>query len=128
MQPLFLDLERVLRIHASVIEHYGGSPGVRNVGLLQSALAQPPAMFDGQYLHKDFFEMAAAYLFHLVKNHKFIDGNKRVGASSAIVFLAINDIEIEADKDGLVELTLAVIRGEANKQQIAEFFRTRSLA
>jgi death-on-curing protein len=69
--------------------------------------------------------MAAAYLFHLVQNHAFIDGNKRIGAASAIVFLSMNDIEIEADEDGLVELTLKVACGNAAKPEIAEFFRSR---
>jgi death-on-curing protein len=83
-------------------------------------------MFGGKYLHTDLFEMAAAYLFHLVQNHPFIDGNKRVGAAAAIVFLALNDVVLEADEDGLVELTLSVARGEAGKQQIADYFRERA--
>lgn len=126
MQPLFLDIERVLHIHRSLIERYGGSEGLRDVGLLHSALAIPQASFGGQWLHNDLFEMAAAYLYHLVQNHAFVDGNKRVGAAAAIVFLALNDVEIEADEDGLVELTLAVARGESGKQEIAAFFRAKS--
>ena len=124
-QPLFLDIDRVLRIHKSLIEHYSGSEGVRDVGLLQSALAMPQASFGGKFLNADLIEMAAAYLYHLVQNHAFIDGNKRVGAATAIIFLAMNDIEIESDEDGLVELTLAVAKGEVGKQEIAEFFRGR---
>ena len=69
--------------------------------------------------------MAAAYLYHLVQNHPFVDGNKRIGAASAIVFLAINDIQIEDDEDGLVELTLGVATGQIGKTEIAEFFRSR---
>jgi death-on-curing protein len=123
MLPLFLDIDRVMRTHSSLIEHYGGSDGIRDVGLLHSAIAMPQASFGGQLLHKDTFEMAAAYLYHIVQNHPFIEGNKRTGAAAAIIFLAMNDIEIEADEDGLVELTLAVAKGEVGKQQIAEFFR-----
>lgn len=126
MQPLFLQLEQVLRTHSSLIEQYGGADGVRDLGLLQSALAMPQASFGGQLLHSDLFEMAAAYLYHIVQNHPFIDGNKRTGAAAAIIFLAINDIEIEADEDGLVDITLAVARGEAGKQEIAAFFRAKS--
>lgn len=126
MQPVFLDFEQVLQIHRSLIDRYGGSEGIRDTGLLKSAIAQPQAMFGGKYLHADIFEMAAAYLFHLVMNHPFIDGNKRIGAAAAIVFLALNDVLIEADEDGVVELTLAVARGEASKPQIAEFFRERA--
>jgi death-on-curing protein len=121
--PWFLDLDRVLRTHHSLIESYGGAEGVRDVGLLHSALAMPQASFGGAFLHKDLFEMAAAYLYHIVQNHPFLDGNKRTGAAAAIIFLALNDIELEADEDGLVQLTLAVAQGKAGKQQIAAFFR-----
>jgi death-on-curing protein len=127
MQPLFLDIEQVLQIHRSLIERYGGSEGVRDIGLLHSALTTPQSSFGGQALHNDLFEMAAAYLYDLVQNHAFIDGNKRVGVAAAIVFLALNNIEIEADQDGLVKLTLAVARGESGKREIAEFFRARSV-
>jgi death-on-curing protein len=125
MQPQFLDIDRVLRIHRSLIEQYGGAAGVRDAGLLQSAVAMPQASFGGQWLHSDLFEMAAAYLFHIVQNHPFVDGNKRTGAATAIIFLAMNDVEIEADEDGLVELTLAVAKGERGKQDIAAFFRAK---
>ena len=108
MPPFFLDLDRALRTHRSLIAEYGGSDGVRDVGLLQSALAMPQASFGGEYLHKDLFEMAAAYLYHIVRNHPFVDGNKRTGAATAIIFLALNGIELRADEDGLVALTLAV--------------------
>lgn len=126
MLPLFLDLDHVLRTHHSLIETYGGAEGIRDVGLLHSAIAMPQASFGGQFLHKDLYEMAAAYLYHIVQNHPFLDGNKRAGAAVAIIFLAINDVTIEADEDGLVELTLAVAQGKAGKGEIAEFFRKRS--
>jgi death on curing protein len=124
LQPRYLNMERVMQIHRSVIEHYGGAEGVRDVGLLHSALAMPQTSFGGELLHQDLFEMAAAYLYHLVQNHAFIDGNKRVGAAVAIIFLAMNDIEVKADEDGLVELTMAVASGNAGKAEIATFFRT----
>lgn len=126
MEPVFLDLEHILQIHRSLIERYGGAEGLRDAGLLQSALAMPQASFGGQLLHKDLFEMAAAYLFHLVQNHAFLDGNKRIGAATAIVFLSLNEVEIEADEDGLVELTLSVASGKSGKDEIAAFFRERS--
>jgi death-on-curing protein len=117
MPPLFLDLERVLRTHRSLIAEYGGAEGMRDVGLLHSAIAMPQACFGGQHLHKDLFEMAAAYLYHIVQNHPFLDGNKRTGAATAIIFLAINGIELEPDEDRLVDLTLAVAQGDAGKQE-----------
>jgi death on curing protein len=124
--PFFLDLEQVMRLHASMIERYGGTGGTRDVGLLQSAIAMPQMAYGGEYLHTDIFEMAAAYLYHIVQNHPFLDGNKRTGAAAAIVFLAMNEIRIEADEDGLVDLTLSVARGESGKPEIAEFFRKRA--
>ena len=122
--PLFLDLDHVIRLHRSLIEEYGGLEGVRDVGLLLSAIAMPQAAYDGEYLHSDIFEMAAAYLYHIVQNHSFLDGNKRTGAAAAIVFLAMNDIQIDNDEEGLVELTLSVATGQAGKAEIAEFFRS----
>lgn len=123
MPPFFLDLDMVLRIHRSLIERYGGSEGLRDASLLHSAIAMPQASFGGESLHKDLFEMAAAYLYHIVQNHPFLDGNKRTGAAAAIIFLDLNGIEIKADEDGLVELTLRVAGGQAGKPEIAEFFR-----
>ncbi len=119
----FLDIEKVIRLHKELILHYGGAYGIRDAGLLKSAVSMPQASFDGQYLHTDIFEMAAAYLYHLTQNHPFVDGNKRVGAASAIIFLEINDIQIHNDEDGLVELTLKVASGKAGRQTIADFFQ-----
>lgn len=123
MPPQFLTLAEVVAIHADQIARYGGAIGVRDVGLLQSAVAVPSAGFEGQFLHADLFEMSAAYLFHLVKNHPFLDGNKRVGAAAADVFLALNGIQLDAEQDEYADLVLSVARGEANKTAIATFLR-----
>ena len=123
MTPLFLDIGLVLRAHLSLIERYGGETGVRDIGLLHSAVAMPQVSFGGELPHKDLFEMAGAYLFHIVQNHPFIDGNKRTGAAAAIIFLDMNGVEIEADEEGLVDLTLRVACGQAGKEEIAAFFR-----
>ena len=95
MRILFLTLAEVVEIHQDSIARYGGSPGIRSQGLLESALAQPAAMFGGEYLHAFPHEMGAAYLFHLVMNHPFVDGNKRIGAMTARVFLLINDVAFD---------------------------------
>lgn len=124
--PKFLSLSQVLSLHRVVIDTYGGSDGLRDRGLIESAVARPSAVYEGEYLHRDLFEMAGAYLFHIVSNHPFVDGNKRVGAAAAIVFLELNGIEIEADEDGLVEITIAAASGKATKPEIAAFFRLRS--
>jgi len=84
-----------------MIKTYGGSEGLRDAGLLHSAIAVPQASFGGNYLHAGLFEMAAAYLYHIVQNHPFVDGNKRTGAAAAIVFLAMNDIRFDRMKMAL---------------------------
>lgn len=121
MTPKFLSLSEVLLIHQDQIARYGGALGIRDMNLLKSALGMAPATFDGKFLHTDIYEMAASYLFHLVKNHPFMDGNKRVGAVGALVFLALNRIEFHATQDDFVEMVLAVAQGEMNKAQIAVF-------
>lgn len=123
MSPLFLELDQITHMHQSLIETYGGSDGIRDMGLLQSALSTPKAMYAEQFLHESLFEMAAAYLFHIVKNHPFVDGNKRTASASAIVFLALNDITIENDETGLVDIILSTIANESGKPEIAEFFQ-----
>jgi len=127
MPPTFLTLNEVLEIHRDQTERYGGELGVRDVGLLQSALAMPQATFGGQHLHKDLLEMAAAYLFHVVQDHAFVDGNKRTGAVAAVVFLAMNGIDLEADQVGFEALVLDVAQGKADKARIAEYFRRHGL-
>jgi len=119
----FLTLTDVLAIHQRLIDEHGGSAGVRDEGLLLSALAMPKTAFFGTYAHEDIFEMAAAYLFHLVMNHPFVDGNKRAGAAAAVVFLRINDIVLTADNQKLFEFTLSVAQGQQSKTQIATFLK-----
>ena len=123
MVPVFLTLDEVLAIHQDQIMRYGGTPGVRDLGLLQSALAQPCATFGGQFLHANLMEMAAAYLFHLVQNHPFIDGNKRVGLVATLVFLEFNGKEIDAPDADLENLVLSVAQGQANKTAISSFLQ-----
>ncbi|MBT3279121.1 MAG: type II toxin-antitoxin system death-on-curing family toxin [Phycisphaerales bacterium] len=123
----FLDLGDVLEIHTNQLDLYGGSAGIRDNGLLESAIAQPQGGFGKTYLHGNLFEMAAAYLYHLVQNHPFLDGNKRVGTAAALIFLDINGIEINAPKGSVYNLTIAVATGAAKKPEIAEFFRSHAL-
>jgi len=126
MEPLFLTLEEVLEIHRDEIERHGGTLGVRDNGLLESAVAAPQSGFGGHYLHSDLYEMAAAYLFHLVQNHPFLDGNKRVGVATALVFLTMNGVETKMANQALVDMVLAVAKGKMDKPAIAEFFRKHS--
>ena len=123
MEPTFLSLAEVLEIHQDQVARYGGASGIRDINLLKSALAMPSATYSGEFLHTDVYEMAAAYLFHLVRNHPFLDGNKRVGAVAAMVFLALNGYDLDTPEDDLAEMVLAVARGEVNKAEVAVFIR-----
>ncbi len=120
-EPSFLTLDEVLALHADQIERYGGSPGVRDLGLLESAVAAPRATFGGGLLHPTLPEMAAAYLFHVVRNHPFVDGNKRAGLAAAIAFLGLNDLWLDADPDELVALVIGVAEGRVGKAEVAVF-------
>lgn len=119
----FLEMSDLLESHAFQIATYDGSDGIRDRALLESALAQPQATFGGTYLHPDLFSMAAAYLFHIVSNHPFVDGNKRVGLEAALVFLEINGTELIVTDEELVELVLGVATSQLTKDFVADFFR-----
>ena len=120
--PRFLTLAEVLSILHDQTTRYGGELGVRDLGLVSSAIAVPHASFGGQSLHSDLFEMAAAYAFHLCQNHPFIDGNKRVALASALVFLDLNGVQLSDPEGKLYALMMAVARGEKSKPEIAQMF------
>lgn len=123
--PIFLTLNQVLRLHGRQIERFGGSHGIRDIGLIESAIAQPQQGFGGENFHKDIAEMAAAYLFYLVSNHGFVDGNKRIGAAAALVFLELNGVDTDPiDEAALEALTLSIAAGESDKATASRFFQT----
>jgi len=122
----FLTLIEVMAIHHDQINNYGGTLGLRDQGALESALAQPESSFSGNYLHPDIYSMAAAYLYHLVMNHPFVDGNKRVGTVSALVFLDMNGFDFDADNELLEKTVLEVACGNLEKQDLIEFFRAHT--
>jgi death-on-curing protein len=126
VDPTFLTLDEVIEIHRDMIERYGGSPGIRDQGLLESAVAMPQAGFGEQYLHSTVFEMAAAYLFHIVNNHAFVDGNKRTGAMAAFTFLQLNQISLSAGELKFERLVRETAEGKVGKERIAEFFQNNS--
>ena len=127
MEPVFLTLLDVLEIHAEQIELYGGEIGVRDITLLESALAVPRSGIDQAYFHDDVFAMSAAYLFHIVNNHPFVDGNKRTGLACAYLFLAINGYELECDPDEFAEMVLDVAKGGLDKAGVTEFMRLHAI-
>lgn len=123
MEPKFLTLDEILELHEDLINTYGGSHSVKDQGLLESALAQPEASYAGLLLCKDLYEMAAAYLFHLVQNHPFHDGNKRIGAQASNIFLGLNGIILtESCEKSFETIVLSVAKGKSQKTEIAEFF------
>ena len=126
--PLFLDVDDVLEIHAAQLEVYAGGAGLRDRGLLESAVAQPQSSFDGELVHEGLFAMAAAYLFHIVSNHPFVDGNKRTGMLAAVVFLDVNGVGLERPSEELYALTMGVAEGRIAKRAVAEELETTAKA
>ena len=126
MEPSFLTLADVIKIHVDQIERYGGQVGFRDLGLLQSALAMPRGSFGQEWLHRDLYEMAAAYAFHVSQNHPFVGGNKRTGLVCALAFLEINDVSI-ADVEGrLYDAMVDAASGALDKLGLASVFRALS--
>lgn len=123
---VYLSLEQVLNLHRVQIRRFGGAAGLRDRGLLESALARPQMTFGGEDLYPDLPAKAAALLHSLVANHPFSDGNKRVGAHAAILLLLANDVEPIFSSSELVETTLAVARGEIGAEALAIWLRQRS--
>ena len=119
---LFLTLEDVLTLHDDAIAFAGGSPGVRSIDLLQAAIAQPEAGFGGEWANPFPFGMAAAYAFHLSRNHAFIDGNKRVGLSAAVAFLFMNGWELDDPNETLHPIMENVAQGKLSKNELAAIF------
>ena len=121
--PDFLTVEDILEIHSDLIASFGGAPEIRDSAALESAVAQVQATFQGEFLHHDLFEMAAAYIFHLSGNHPFLDGNKRVALGSGLVFLEMNGISIFDPAGSLYSFMMKVASGQKKKLEIAEFLR-----
>ena len=124
--PEFLDLEDVLLIHEEQLARYGGSAGLRDQGLLESALGMPRATFGGQFVHEDLFAMAAAYAFHIAENQAFVDGNKRTGVLAAVVFLELNGYVVEEPPSRFYESMIAIAERRLDKAGLAETLRQLS--
>jgi death-on-curing protein len=123
---LFLTLDEVLVAHEEQIHLFGGSSGIRDSGLLLSAMGNVEATFGGTFLHETIFEMAAAYLYGICRNHPFVDGNKRTALSAALTFLDTNHIEVHAGENELVELVMSVAEGKISKAGVAVFLDDHS--
>ena len=125
MTPEFLRFDEVIEMHRRLIELFGGSPELRDAGLLQSALAMPASTFAGNYLHPTLAEMGAAYLFHIACNHPFVDGNKRTAWVAARLFLRRNGRKLAFDEGEAVAFMRALAAGELSEEELAAWFRGR---
>lgn len=121
----YLSVENVLRLHALSISEFGGASGVRDLGILESAVSMPQAAYFGQDLHPDLVSKAAAYLFHISQAHAFIDANKRTAMAAALTFLQLNGATLQAEDADLIAVGLGVPAGEIGKPELTD--RLRSL-
>jgi len=120
-------MDDVLQLHARQLAKYGGASGIRDVGLLESAIAIPMTTFGGEFLNSDLYEMAAALVYSLASNHPFVDGNKRVAAIAGLAFLELNGIDAEAFlEDQLEAAVMAVANGSWDKGRLADYLRSGS--
>lgn len=122
-QCLHLTIDIVLEIHREAISQFGGSDGLRDRSLLESAIAAPQATFGSTSPFVDTVDVAAAYLYYLCSNHPFIDGNKRVALGSCLVFLQLNGYTPAPDGDHWENLTLAVAAGALSREEVTKTLR-----
>ena len=113
-----LTTKQVISIHSSLIEATGGTDGIRDMGMLESALEAPFQTFDGKDLYPALIQKAARLGHSLVSNHPFVDGNKRIGIHTMLVFLAVNGIEIECTQKELIDVGLALADGTMDAEKL----------
>lgn len=116
-----MDKEDVVLMHAMLIKTSGGSKGIRDERLLESALNAPFQTFDGKELYPTIINKAASLCYGLIKNHAFVDGNKRIGILVLIVFLEVNGIIIEPSNNQVIELGLGIASGKIEQKEIVEW-------
>ena len=116
-----LTKEQIILLHSQLIEQFGGSPGIRDEGLLDSAINAPFQTFNGLDLFTSRFAKAARLCFGLVKNHPFVDGNKRIGTHAMLMFLALNGIMLRYKDDELIELILSVAAGSSSETDVQDW-------
>ena len=121
----YLSIEQVRALHADQLRLYGGATGLRDNGALESAVARPAMTFGGEDLYEDLASKASALMHSLVLNHPFVDGNKRIGAHAAILFVELNGQTFLATPGELVEMTVAVAEGNVAVEALTIWFRQR---
>lgn len=119
-----LTKQQVILLHKEIIAESGGSPEIRDEGLLDSALNAPFQTFSGTELYPTILEKAARLGYSLIKNHAFVDGNKRIGAHTMLVFLALNDIEVEYEDNDFTQLILGIAAGEISAEQLLAWLQS----
>jgi death-on-curing protein len=127
VNPFFLTLDDVLSLHEEQIRLFGGSAGIRQIDLLNSAMGNVEATFGEIFLHETLFEMAAAYLHGICRNHPFVDGNKRTAVAAALAFLGMNDIRVRANEDKFYDLVIGVAEKRISKAAVAVFLEENSV-
>lgn len=127
MRINYLSIEQVLAIHDQMVKRFGGSFGIRDLGLIDSAVARPQASFGGQDLYTNIFDKAAALLQSLLKNHPFVDGNKRTALTSAGLFLKINGWELVNAHKAEVEFAIKVDNSNLSLEQISKWLKEHSV-
>jgi death on curing protein len=120
-EPEWLDVNIVLDVHAEQLALFGGADGIRDLGLLESALARPLNKFT--YGESELAALAAAYAFGLARNHPFVDGNKRVAFGSLIVFLGLNEVDFDVPPEEATGIILGLAAGEVSEESLTRWIR-----
>jgi death-on-curing protein len=120
----YLAINDVLIIHKRLIEKYGGSLGIRDIGLLDSSISQPKMTFDQKELYPTIYEKAGILSFSLIKNHSFIDGNKRIGHAAMEIFLLINGFEIISDLEEQERIVMSIAKGTMQKEEYFDWLKS----
>ena len=123
LEPTFLSLDEVIFLHDEQLVRFGGAAGIRDLDLLASAVGTPQASFGGEFLHPDLFSMAAAYAFHIAQNQPFVDGNKRAGLLSALVFLDLNGMIVSDPEGFLYQAMIDIAERTMDKGGLADLLR-----
>lgn len=126
MATRFIPNRIVATIHSDLLQRYGGRPGLRDPGLLDSALAQPKITVGGKFVHKTLFDKAAAYGFHVCKNHPFVDGNKRVAFVLMDIFLQKNGWEVTSNEEEAYSMMISLASGKLSKAQLSKWLKKHS--
>lgn len=116
-----LSKNQVTALHSALIREFGGIDGIRDEGLLESALAAPFQTFGGESVYPSLQAKAAQLGFGLIRNHPFVDGNKRIGAHTMLVFLAVNGIELRYEQQELIDIILSVAAGQIDRQGLLQW-------